>query len=271
MDDFQLTSNTRISDVRRTLQGLFRQAQPENRVRATRQRGPVLTFIQWLLIQKIPGHVECQDDDPRTPFERRKWHILDDLCDTTFEMFESTMRFTCPNWFKAPAVERPIETIEQVQAGLAWKQWCDMLGLDWPKDRINRISLGLKQILVSLRTLRNMVRMTDFEHPLKMIINSWIENMPLTTVQGHTVINGECDQPEWLVVNYSRIIKEGKLNVVKKIKNFLRMKSRRLVRDNMNLLAEIITTMPIEIHDGLRYLAWDIVEEIKKTGLDPIL
>ena len=267
MDDFELASGTRISQVEEHLQGAYRnalQGQPPVGGRATRSRGATLTFIQWVLLKGLPGHVEEQTDQQGTPFETRKWSVMDDITSSYVESVESEKVLTKPGWFDLPKIERPVQTNEQVQANYAWIEWCKMLGFSNPTFRIRRIELGMQQILMLFRTMRDKIRMSDLVAPLKIISEVWIEQMPTEIIQGRKIMKGNCDIVAWLVVNYSRTLREAEFNVVKLIKNLLRMRSRRIVRENMNILAHIVSLIPVEIHDGLRFLAHGILDEIKK-------
>ena len=243
--------------------GRYLQEQPTRTTRA-RRGGTPFSFLQWLVWWNPAGHVENRVDDEKIPFEARKWNEIEDLGSLHYEQYESARELVLSDWFIRPQTSPKILTLSQCMAWKAWDHWCRMLDINEPRRRLKTIETALNTMIQMFNDLGKEIKLEMLVPPIRVIIENFPEEMPLEIVNGMEVLKGQCARPVYLILSYSECIRYGEFRVVAGLKKWCRMRTRKLVRDNLIELARLVSLIPIEISDFFKVNAWGLINEIKR-------
>ena len=260
--DFILPSGQAMSTITAIFEQKYAEHVPEND-RDLRSNTD-LTFCQFLLTQEMRGEVEGRPIRRELSRGSNRWpgnigHLAGSL---NFELDATYKDAFPPNRFEFPIFGTTILSKEQELALNAWHQWAEFLQLD--SDNLFQIETALETIWLNLHHLGRRLILKNLHSPLKIIVENFREKFETVTVNGKTIPNGDCQSPMYLIMGYSEVIREAELKVVPMIKKWLRMATRRTVRENLNELLQIVYRIPIEICDIHRNVCHNIIGEIKQ-------
>ena len=229
-----------------------REIGPRTRSQANRE-----SFGNWLFADPEPGVLESMRTGPEVPFETRKWTVIDDLFGS-----EEVDQFPPDNFRTSWPYSQGILFTGQTAVLKAWGCWAGNLGVSKGALRIIDIALACMTLIMS--RMDRELRMDQLAPHVKIIVDSFTDKLPIINRPGgYRSVECKTSEPALVKLLYSQVLREG-LYMVEEAKDWLRMRSRRTVGENLNLLATIVSRAPIEVSDILRKNAAECLDEIKK-------
>lgn len=266
MNNLILSSGHAITQVISNFERLYREsrgrARDNGNSRSTRSQAQEESFFDFMVTFRGRGDVEDRPDNPNMNLTERRWFRLMSLEDYDIEKPIAEREIVEPAWFENPLFRTKILTDNQKLAMFAWNEWSLTLEID--SNNIIFIETALEMLLVPLEKQGHLLQVETLVEPLRQISKLFPEEYPTKIHNGFRILRGNCEQPVLLFLCYSEVLRTGSFCVVENIKNWLRMRTRRPMRENLSLLADIVSQIPIEISDMHRKTCHEIIKAIKR-------
>ena len=224
----------------------------------TRSRSTQFSFGDWLFAQNEDmGALELREDGDEEPFETKRWFINDAIYETEDEDdFSPEMKPVFP------AFGQEILLDEQLSILKAWECWAENLGVK--KEALRLIDIAVTCITVVLARMGRDLRVDQLVPHVKTIVDCFTDKLPIIiNPRGYRSVQCRTNSPVLVKMMYSEPLREG-IHMVKEAKEWLRMRTRRTMLENLNDLGKILSRVPVEVSDILKKNVAECLDEVKK-------
>ena len=205
------------------------------RFRKRQKREPAKSFTDWMYEKAYIGRNEGWN-----------MHRVTDFPVTPMEDEEGTPGHSSISaiGFFPPPLTRCGLTPEDRDDYTNWLMWSTHIKVQ--EELVDIVDTMLQCITLILVRGHINVRTERFSPMLKYVSDRW---RPIWTpkMDNDGTREDEATKAMWMVDNYSYVIKAGGFETPNLLKNYLRMRSRRTVYDNLKLLAHICSQLPMEM------------------------
>ena len=258
-DEYMLPMGDSVRENQNRLLREYNQLRGERRQGRTRNATRVFeTFATWVFSLKYGGFVEDRRDTAEEPFRTRKWkEVTKDSFPPNQELMVAPIK---------PSAYPPFGIEIMSDTGLtllkASEEWIKVLNL--PHNCMIMIDTAVEGMTLILGKMKRELQTSQLVPFVQTIVENFVDVLPTTMVNGEKVLNVNTTHPWLLVECYSQVIKSLDLRVVKLGKAWLRMRTRRTMFENLQSLAQLVSLLPIEVCDLLRFNVAEMLYQIKE-------
>lgn len=225
------------------------------RLRKRRRREATKSFTDWLYEQHLVGRNEGWNHHRITQFP---YSPTDDE-----EEVDGPTSISAIGFFPPPLTRVGL-TPKDRRDYANWQRWSSHIKVQ--EELVDIVDSMLQCITLLLVRGHINVRTERFSPMLKYVSDRW---RPIWTpkLANNGTVEDEAKNAIWIVDNYSYVVKNEGFETPDQLRNYLRMRSRRTVYDNLKLLGHIISKFPLEISPLLETTVQALLIEIDAVTL----